>query len=326
MATKEEIHLARQLFKCRCILASAKAFQDLFWDVMKAMHGEQFEAIAPQGRKGDGGNDGYLPAHKHYFQVYAPISPKEKADAAAKKLTEDFEKLRSAWGGKRGTRLLKYSFAYNDKYQGIPKDIGLALEGLRSKHKGITFGHYGCSELETDFLSLPDTAWDSVLGMPLPDPAKIARIDYSILAEVVKHIMTTEVDESETRIDLPPELDEKIKLNELSQTHAVKIQNGAIYSGHVRKFFDANSVFALDELRGHIVGVYETAKTVVRDNPSQDCRAADDVFVLFRQALFPKHRTISAASAVDAVIGYFFEACDVFDPHANKGLPGASPE
>ena len=83
---------------------------------------------------------------------------------------------------------------------------------------------------------------------------------------------------------------------------------------------------ALDELRDHIVGIYETAKKVVRDSSSQDGRAVDDVFVLFRQNLFPKNRTISAASAVDAVIGYFFEACDVFDPYADKGLSGATPE
>ncbi len=97
MASKEERSLARQMFKCRCILASAKAFQDLFWAVMKAKHGTAFEPVAPQGRKGDGGNDGYLPADKHYHQLYAPLDPKEKAGAAAKKLAQDFAKLKSQW-------------------------------------------------------------------------------------------------------------------------------------------------------------------------------------------------------------------------------------
>ncbi len=325
MASKEETHLARLLFKCRCILANATAFQDLFWEVMKTKHGDAFETIAPQGRKGDGGNDGYLPADKHYFQVYSPLSPKEKGEVAAEKLKVDFEKLRSAWSGKKGTGLRKYSFVYGDKFQGIPKDIGLALNELRQKYPDVTFAHYGCPELEDDFLSLSETKWDGILGMPLPDPDKIVRIDFSILAEVVKHIMTTEVDDSETRIDLPPELNDKIKLNGLSPTHAIKIQNGAIYSGAVRKYFEANSVFALKDLRDHVVGIYEVAKKVLLDEQDKDGRTGDAVFILFRQALFPKNRTISAASAVDAVIGYFFEVCDVFDPYIDKRLPGASP-
>jgi len=325
MASKEETYLARRFFKCECIVANATAFQDLFWEVMKAKHGDAFETIAPQGAKGDGGNDGYLPAEKHYFQVYSPLSPKEKGGVAAKKLKDDFETLRSAGSGKKGTRLLKYSFAFNDKYQGIPKDIGLALNDLRQTYSNVIFAHYGCPELEADFLSLPDSKWDGILGMPLPDPTKIVRIDFSVLAEVVKHIMTTEVDDSETRIELPPELDDKIKMNGLSPTHAVKIQNGAIYSGAFRKYFDANSVFALNALRDHVVGIYETAKKVIRDDPANDSRTVDAVFILFRKSLFPKNRTIAAASVVDAVIGYFFEVCDVFDPYIDKRLPGASP-
>lgn len=325
MASREETLLARQLFKCRCILANASAFQSLFWEVMKAKHGDAFEAIAPQGRKGDGGNDGYFPAAKHYFQIYAPWSPIERAEAAAKKLKIDFDKLRTVWSGKKGASLLKYSFVFNDKYQGIPKDIGLALNELRLAHPNISFSHSGCPELETDFLSLSVTAWDGILAMQLPGPSSITRIDYCVLSEVIQHIMSSEVGESETRIDLPPELDDKIKLNNLSRSHATKILNGANYSGHILKYFEASSPFAKRELRDHVVGIYETAKQVARDDAISDSTSADAVFALFWRALFPKNRNLAAATAVDALIGYFFEACDVFDPHADKELPGASP-
>jgi hypothetical protein len=40
------------MFKCSCILASGKAFQDLFWAVKKLKHGTAFEPVAPQGSKG----------------------------------------------------------------------------------------------------------------------------------------------------------------------------------------------------------------------------------------------------------------------------------
>ncbi len=329
MPTRDERLLAWRMFKCQCTVASAKAFQDLFWDVMKAKHGSAFEPVAPQGSKGDGGNDGYLPADQHYFQLYAPLDPKEKAGAAAKKLTADFAKLKTKWGGKGGRAVSAFTFVYNDKYDGIPNDIAAALKALRPKNKGITLAPFGCKDLEAVFLDLPETAWDPILGAAVPDPARIANLDYGVLAEVIRHIVGCEVAEAESRLDLPPELDDKIKLNKLSKANAVRIEHGALLTGRIETYFHAHSSFALTELQDHVVGIYEAAKKAVAITPQPGkakAALADDVFVLFRRNLFPKNATTATANAVDAVIGYFFEACDVFDPKpASKGKPGASP-
>jgi hypothetical protein len=291
---------------------------------MKAKHGDAFATVAPQGSKGDGGNDGYLPSEKHYFQLYAPVSPKEKLTVAAKKVSTDFAKVNKQWGTKK-QGISKFSFVFNDKYDGAPKEIEQALNGLRKKNEEITFAQYCCRDLETDFMALPDTEWDRILGMPVPDPARIGNLDYSVLGEVIRFIMCADISDSETRLDLPPELDEKIQLNRLAKRHAVHIQNGALLAGHIDKYFKANSSFALSELRDHVVGHYETAKKVVQEDPPTKSPTVDAVFDLFRRSLFPKYAATATANAVDAVIGYFFEACDVFDPKAAKDLPGASP-
>ncbi len=306
------------------ILSNAKAFQDLFWDVMKAKHGQDFAPVAPQGRKGDGGNDGYLPSDKHYFQLYAPVDPKEKVTVATRKLARDFSKVKDQWGKEEGG-LKKYSFAFNDKYEGAPKDIELALNKLRETHAGITFAHYCCRDLEADFMNLPETEWDRILGMPVPDPARLSSLDYSVLSDVIRFVMCADVADANTRLDLPPELDKKIELNDLARRHAISIQNGALLAGHIERYFRSYSVFALVELRDHVVGHYETAKQVVRESGARHTPDVDSVFALFRRSLFPKNATIATTTAVDAVIGYFFEACDIFDPNAEKGLPGASP-
>jgi hypothetical protein len=126
--------------------------------------------------------------------------------------------------------------------------------------------------------------------------------------------------------DLPPDLMTKINLNNLAVGHKILIQAGALRTGHVDKYFAANSKFALDELKSHVVGVYEAAKTsVIADPSASGTSVVDAVFIVFRRSLCPKNATTGTAAAVDAVIGYFFEACDVFDPKAAKGLPGASP-
>jgi hypothetical protein len=327
MATKEERALARRMFKCDCILAHAKKFQDLFWAVMKAKHGTAFETVGPQGSKGDGGNDGYLPADKHYYQLYAPVAPNEKAGVAAKKLRTDFATVKAQWCGKGARGLSIFTFAYNDKYEGTPKDIGLSLQDLRKKHGKVTFLHCGAADLETEFMALPDTEWDRILGGAVPDPDRLVGLDFTVLAEVIRHVLDCDVDEAESRLDLPPDLDEKIKLNKLSKVHAVRIQSGALLTGRIVKYFQSNSGFALSELRDHVVGVFETAKRAVSASPPHASTAVvDAVFTLFRRSLFPKTASTATASAVDAVIGYFFEACDVFDPKPTaKGRPGASP-
>ena len=174
MATKEEHALARRLFMCRVIVTHAKAFQDLFWDVMKAKHGQNFAPVAPQGQKGDGGNDGYHTIEKHYYQLFAPLDPRAKVTTAVGKLVTDFPKVKLQWGGKKGSGLLKFSFAFNDKYEGAPKEIEQELDALRKKHRPIIFAQYCCRDLGTDFMALPETEWDRILGGMVPDPCGLA--------------------------------------------------------------------------------------------------------------------------------------------------------
>jgi hypothetical protein len=326
MVSREEKCLAHTLFKAKCICASAGNFQSLFWAVKKARHGPAFETVGPQGNLGDGGNDGYLPAESHYFQVYGPLNPKEKASRAAKKLREDFEKVRKQWAI-NGRSLLKFSYAYNDKYHGTPKEISLALNDLRQAHPGIEFFSYSAADLESDFFELNDSFWDGILSMAVPPPEQIVTIDYSVLGEVIAHILQCDITESDSRLDLPPELDEKIQLNELSATNGVIIKNGALQCGHINTYFSNNAAFLLKDLRNHVVGVYETVKAAA-NNPvvPAGVSRADLVFKALRISLLPRARTAAMLSAVDAIIGYFFEVCDIFDPKPeSRGLPGATP-
>ena len=117
MATKEERSLASRMFKFECGRANGHMFQSLFWDVMKAKHGPSFAAVSPQGSLGDGGNDGYLPEQKHYYQVFSPIDPKDRVHTATSKIADDFAKVKKQWGGKSGPGLKKFSFAFN-RYKG----------------------------------------------------------------------------------------------------------------------------------------------------------------------------------------------------------------
>lgn len=150
--TKDELLIARILFVNRLLKANNQAFQQFFWAVMRAKHGPEFVEIRPQGRLGDGGNDGYLPADGHYFQVYGPVDPQEKVTEAAKKLAGDFEKLKTSWH--QTTPIRAYSFVFNDKYEGTFTKIAQTLGKIEKVNPTVKCRPFTAGHLEDVFLSL----------------------------------------------------------------------------------------------------------------------------------------------------------------------------
>lgn len=284
--TNDERYIARILIANRLLKANGDGFQQLFWEVMRAKHGQEFETIRPQGSFGDGGNDGYLPAEGHYFQVYGPIAPDEKETTAASKLAADFKKLVESWNHVKPIR--SYSFVFNDKYQGTFTKIAQALAAIENDHPGISCRSLTTADLEDLFLTLPMSKMDGIIGMP-PDPSRIVSIDYGILREVISHIMDSPTSSAATRWGDLPELEEKIRLNDLCSRWSDLIRAGARQSGRVDDDFRKNSQFLKQQLRDHIVRVYQLARDAWRDNPKklQDIEPADFVFHSFRQELLP---------------------------------------
>lgn len=323
--TQDERLLARIMFVNRLLKANGQAFQALFWAVKQAKHGSAFVKIRPQGQKGDGGNDGFLPADGHYYQVYGPIDPNDKIQTAAAKLADDFAKLKKSWN--KTTPIRAYSFAFNDKYEGVFNDIEKALLKIQKSHRGITCTPYSAADLEDEFMSLPPDGMQAVLNAIIPDPARIITVDFSVLKEVIDHIMSSPARSVQTRFDDLPDLAEKIRLNHLSGPWADVIRNGARHAGHIESYFAKNSTFMKQALRDHLVKIYVAVRDGLK-KPSKlpsGISIEDLVFDEFRNHLLPKNATRPVEDAVEIIIGFYFEACDVFDPKAMKGDPSASP-
>ncbi len=322
--TNEELYIARVLFINRMLKTDGDGFQQLFWQVMSAKHGSDFVAIRPQGTFGDGGNDGYLSAEGHYFQVYGPVAPAEKVTEAASKLVGDFEKLKAFWN--KSIPIRSYSFVFNDKYHGTFTKIAEALAKIEKDNPGVRCRPFTAGQMEDAFLTLTATDMNGIIGF-LPEPTKIINIDYGILRDVISYIMNSPISSFATRLGDLPELDDKIQLNELCTGWGDIIRAGARQTGHVDTYFSKNSGFMKQQLKTHLVGLYQHARDGWRDKPAipTGTQLAEFVFLAFRNDLLPPNATQAVQAAVDVLIGYYFEACDVFDPHAAKDSPSASP-
>lgn len=130
---------------------NATGFQSFFEEIME--NGcKGFRKIRPYGNQGDGGNDGYIPDKGTYFQVYAPINPKEKEAQAAQKFKDDFTTLKENWD--QISEVKVFNFVFNDKYMGVSIELEKARAELAKDNQGITFKVFSSKDLEEIFLTL----------------------------------------------------------------------------------------------------------------------------------------------------------------------------
>ena len=87
------------------------------------------KSVKPQGQKGDGGNDGYVP-NELVLQCYAPehIDAKQTND----KIERDLNRvIKSGW------KFKEWHFVINDKFKGISRDVHHKIDELNKKYKDI---------------------------------------------------------------------------------------------------------------------------------------------------------------------------------------------
>jgi len=117
---------------------------------------------------GDGGNDGWIRSIGRYYQVYAPDVPATKDSEAAKKLKEDFVKLKKNWD--HIAEIKEYYFVYNDKYAGAKKPEEVLSE-LRKENPNIKFDLFLAKDLEDVFFQLDEA---NMLGLGFNIDQRIA--------------------------------------------------------------------------------------------------------------------------------------------------------
>lgn len=121
----------RTLFKVKLYESFGTSFQQMVNQLFQYAI-QDFQSIDPWGSWGDGGNDGWIPSKKHYYQVHGPKpnSGSSITDLVGKAV-DDFHKLFVKWGEVKG-----YFFVYNDRYSGAP---ALVVSNLNKLKEGSCF-------------------------------------------------------------------------------------------------------------------------------------------------------------------------------------------
>jgi hypothetical protein len=203
-------------FKQKIYDSPGNSFQTLFSTIME-LRNNGFRRICAYGRKGDGGNDGYIPSEKRYYQVYGPDysgNYDKVVHYASKKLMSDFDKISKNW-----EKPNYFHFVYNDYFKGIPQDLINDVNALKTNVGLIEASIIGSGNLFNFFLELNDEKKALITSFfPFNYTLSDGGVDSNAIARLVKNIskrynpfsfMSSEGE--------APDFDKKIQMNGLRQ-------------------------------------------------------------------------------------------------------------
>ncbi len=291
----QEKALARKLFKLKIHEANGQAFEDIFTAIMNYIETD-FQSIKPWGNIGDRKNDGYIKSKGVFFQVFSPEEITRSYVNVVKKLNDDFKGLLRQWSS-----VEKFYFVVNDKYKGVNADCEQAIQTIKQDHELRDAGFKTAVDLENLLFSLDDDQIFSIVGF-LPDPSTI-QLDYSILSEIISHLMNLSLPKTQDSSIIYPDWDEKITFNNLDSLEAKYLNDGFLQIGSLDEYLNNQSNFFADEVKDKVREIY---------TENRKKYSGSELFWEIVNMISTKPET-SFQSASIILISKYFETCDVFE-------------
>ncbi len=299
----QEKTLARYLFQNKILKADAQAFEDIFTSIMNYAE-KDFRSIKPWGNIGDRKNDGYIKSRGIFYQVYAPEDIRKSYIDAVNKIRADFHILLDHWHP-----VNEFYFVVNDKYKGVNADCEQAIQEIKKKHNLDNADFLTAKDLENILFKLENDQIFLIAGN-IPDPATIKQLDYSILNEVIGHIMKLPLNKREGPKTVLPDWDKKIEFNNLSEPVSHLLNNGYFQLHSLNDYLANNSNFLADSLRDKMNEIYLQEKNNKKNG--------DDLFWAIVNCASPKVEYVYQTSVI-VIMSKYFETCDIFEEPHHEG-------
>jgi len=291
----QEKALARKLFKLKIHEANGQAFEDIFTAIMNYVESD-FQSIKPWGNIGDRKSDGYIKSTGVFFQVFAPEDITASYPNVIKKINVDFRGILSHW-----SPVNEFYFVVNDKYKGVNADCEQVIQSIKQDNGLLAAGFKTAADLENLLFSLDEDQIFTIVGF-LPDPATI-QLDYSVLSEILCHLMSLSLPKTQDSRIIYPDWDEKITFNNLDSLEARYLNDGFLQIGSLDEYLDNQSNFFADEVKDKIREIYTECCKIY---------SGSELFwgMVNKISIKPE---ISFQTASIVLISKYFETCDVFE-------------
>nr|VFK16154.1 MAG: hypothetical protein BECKLFY1418C_GA0070996_102119 [Candidatus Kentron sp. LFY] len=307
----------RTLFKVRLYEAYGTSFEQLARSIFQFAI-EDFQATAPWGNWGDGGNDGWVPGKGWYYQIHGPKPGNEKENLKGKveKIRKDFHKLTEQWGN-----VNRYYFVLNDRYTGIPAPVAQALQALKDKETIEDARAIGGGDLEKMFMELPREQRESIVGgVPgnYPDFVDARRV-----GDLLSYLADKPTSLPGFLQEDAPEFGEKIEFNGLTAPVAEYLKVFSYQVATVNEFLSGREGLA-QPISEEIKKLYADSKETIPDTEES---ASNIRYVWMVEKLIPDamrkypHSMKAYREAAQIILSKYFETCDAYDHPSNLAAP-----
>lgn len=287
-------------FENAFLKAKGDAFQTFFESLMSRAYRSDFMACRPWGNVGDKKNDGFLKSERRLFQVYAPNEM--TAAETKKKITEDFAGALEHWG----KHFDKWTFVHNAS-DGLPPHVLELLLETERINPGVKIEPWSLEELRAVFAQLELADLQSWFGYTPPTASQQSNIGFEDIRVVLEDIAARELPKDHMVMTVDPG---KLKANRLSINVQVLLTAGMSKAPLVKQFFDEWPQPTYGERMAQAFRArYEQLRGI---NPPLHPNAIFDELRLWTGGA--NDRSATGLASILAVLAYFFERCDIFEP------------
>lgn len=299
----------RTLFKLKLYEVYGDSFQRLFNDIANYRYTD-FQPVAPYGNQGDGGNDGWIPSEKRYFQVYGKkADSKTDLNYILRKATGDFTKIQVTWG-----KVDYYHFVYNDRFEAAPAPVIKAVSDLKTAYNLTESTVWDSRKLERLFMELNDDQKQSILGsipVDIPD-----FIDSRLVAELLKHLADNISPSFLLLNQTAPDFNEKIQFNDLAEPIKDKLKYYSYQIQEVDDFLIKRDLGLQQSIAMELQDMYKESKKIIPDS----IEAANIRYAWMMEKLIPEnvkqqhaHSHKAYRDAAQVILAKYFEICDIYE-------------
>ena len=286
-------------FEIAFLKAKGDAFQTFFEQLMSRAYKADFMACRPWGNVGDKKNDGFLRSERRLFQVYAPNDM--TAAEAKKKITEDFAGAFEHWG----KHFDKWTFVHNAS-DGLPPHVQELLLETERKNPGVKIEPWSLEELRAVFRRLELADLQSWFNYTPPTAAEQASIGFEDIRVVLEDIAARELPKDQAVMSVDPG---KLKTNRLSSNVQMLLTAGMAKAPLVKEFFEEWHQPTYGE---RMAKAFQKRYAELREvNPPLHPNQIFEELRLWTGGANVAHAHLAS---VLAVLAYFFERCDIFEP------------
>ena len=282
-----------------------EGFQDFFASLMEARHLDDYSRSGSGGRLGDKGCDGYLQSDQTVFACYGARNGETRdIRGLMSKIEGDFAKARD----NLQLPMKNWYFTHN-LIDGLPVSVQEKLEELNAANPEVDISQWGFPKIKEIAGGLPANVRQLLIG-PRAQNEDYRNLQIEEVKDAIDAIMLSI--ESKPRSPEAPEPilpvpENKLQFNDLSNAVQDKVKFGRINSFAVGSYLlDRPDLNDGDKVARAFRQKYEELK-------GQDI-SPDSIFQeLYVFAAGPGEVSIERQVAVDSILSYLFDRCDIFE-------------